>query len=88
MLLGSLSPSARKFPVMQDTIACGRMQRPLEGNGLVRPRSFVKGDGGHHRLEIEIAGGRTTTIEQTCEIGDCAYQLRHPNVLTMTAAEP
>src|ERR1051326_6855320 len=37
-----------EFPMMEKVVVRSRMQRPLERNGLIRPRAFVKRDRRHH----------------------------------------
>ena len=55
--------------MMQNTVATDRMQRPLEGNGLIGTRALVQRDGRHHRLEVEVASRRPEVLQQEAEIG-------------------
>ena len=49
--------------MVQDTIAVERVQRPLEGHGLVGPRARKQRNGRHHGLEIEVAGRRLEAMQ-------------------------
>lgn len=54
--------------MVQLTSSSERVQRPLEGDGLIRSRPFIERDRWHHRLEIKVAGGRSIVVQEALEI--------------------
>ena len=62
-------PGSQEFPMVQHAVTIDGVQRPLKGNGLIRPRACVEGNRRHHCFKVEVAGGRLKAVQQTAEIG-------------------